>query len=298
MKFYILILALSTIIWGFGFVATRLTLTSFDPYWAHALRFICAGIFCLPFLFYKKSFTRKNAPWKKGMIAASLLFATLIFQTIGLKYTTVAKSGFITTLYTLFVPIILMIVYHKKFRATFWILVFMALGGVALLCNLKFDDLNIGDLLMLFCSFFAALHIIYIGKIANSLSSPVEFNFIQTVIMGVMGFIIAYAVHGPVSIIPLLNIHTAAFKGMIFLSLISSVIAFSIQVICQQKIPPHIAGLIYLLESPFAAWFGFIYFGEILNHMNLFGASLVLLSVCLVPILGREVTTSISESPR
>jgi drug/metabolite transporter (DMT)-like permease len=80
--------------------------------------------------------------------------------------------------------------------------------------------------------------------------------------------------------------------GMFFLSIISSLIAYSIQIHSQKKIPPHIAGLIFLSESPFAALFGFIFLNEKLNLINIFGAILILLSVLLVPILGREVTTS------
>lgn len=288
----IILLFLSTIIWGFGFIATKMTFSAYNPYWSQALRFIIAGIVGIPFLIYKKSFTRNNAPWRQGFIGGFLLLATLLFQAVGLKYTTVAKSGFITTLYSFFVPITLMAIYRKKYRATFWGLVFLALLGVSLLCNLEFKDLNIGDLWILFCSLFASFHIIYIGEIANSLESAIEYNFIQNLVIGLMGLVFAFLISGPISITPLLDFNSEVFKGMFFLSIVSSMIAFSIQVIAQQKIPSHIASLIFLMESPFAAWFGFMIYGEKLNSMNMVGAFFILLSVCLVPVFGREVTTS------
>ena len=291
MLFHSLLLAISTSIWGFGFVATRLTFESYDPYWAHAMRFVLAGLFGLPFLFYKKSFFRKDTPWKQGFIGASFLTGTLLFQTLGLNYTTVAKSGFITTLYSFFVPLTMMVIYQKKYNKSFWGLVIMALIGMALLCNLEVKNLNGGDLLVLICSLFASFHIIYIGLVASHVKSPIEYNFIQNLFVGLQGVLIALIMKGIPAIDPLFHFNSNTFKGLIFLSTISSMVAFSIQVIAQKKIPSHIASLIFLLESPFAAYFGFVWFGEKLNTMNLIGATLILISVLLVPVLGREVTT-------
>lgn len=292
-----ILLAISTTIWGFGFIATRLTFESYDPYWSHALRFILAGLFGLPFLFFFKTFFRKDTPWKEGFIGATFLTGTLLFQTIGLKYTTVAKSGFITTLYSFFVPLTMMVFYKKKFKPVFWGLVIMALIGMAFLCNLEVSDLNIGDFWVLICSIFASFHIIYIGEVASKIPNPIEYNFIQNLFVGIQGTIIALIYSRQVDLSPLTNIHSNAFKGLFFLSIISSMIAFSIQVIAQKKIPSHIASLIFLLESPFAAWFGFMIFDEKLSFLNLIGAGLILLSVILVPILGREVTASLKQSP-
>jgi drug/metabolite transporter (DMT)-like permease len=292
---YIALLASSTIVWGFGFIAVRLSFESYDPYWSHALRFIIAGILGLPVLFYLKSFSRKDTPWKEGFIGASYLTGTLLFQTLGLSFTTVAKSGFITTLYSFFVPLTMMVVYKKKYNKKFWFLVILALIGMALLCNLEINDLNRGDLLILICSLFASFHIIYIGLIANRIKSSIEYNFIQNIFVGFQGLLIAFFVKGQLNIAPMFNIHSNTFKGIMFLSIISSMIAFTIQVIAQKKIPPHIASLVFLLESPFAAWFGYIFFKETLNGMNIVGACLILISVILVPVLGREVTAVVKE---
>lgn len=295
MLWHALLLAISTSIWGFGFVATRLTFESYDPYWSNGLRFLIASVLSIPILFYLKSFERKDTPWKEGFIGGFFLTGTLLFQTIGLNYTSVAKSGFITTLYVFIVPLTMMMLYKKKYNNIFWLLVLIALGGMALLCNLRFDDLNGGDLLVLICSFFASFHIIYVGRIASLVKSPIEYNLIQNVFVALFSVAIAFLMKGKVNLAPLMNIHSNTFKGIFFLSIVSSMIAFSIQVMAQKKIPSHIASLIFLLESPFAAYFGWIYFKEELSYMNLFGAGLIMISVILVPILGREVTVSINK---
>lgn len=287
----VILLSFSAAIWGFGFIAARWTLGSFDSFWSTALRFSLAGLLSLPFLFYKKSFTRKNNVLKKAAISSVFLLGTLLFQTWGLSYTSVAKSGFITTLYSLLIPLITMLFAGKRYRGSFWMLVLMALMGMALMCNLEMKDLNIGDFLTLLCAFSAAFHIMYIGKVAAHIESPIEFNFLQNIFVAVFALVLALILRGKVSLYPLLNFESDAVKGLLFLGIISSMISFSIQVVAQKKIPSHIAGLIFLMESPFAAIFGFFIFGESLNPMNIVGAILVMLSVILVPVLGREVTT-------
>jgi drug/metabolite transporter (DMT)-like permease len=259
-----------------------------------ALRFLLAGILGIPFLVYKKSFyltPQKISTLKKALICSVFLFGTLLFQTIGLSNTTVAKSGFITTLYALFIPLTLMAISGKKYRATFWILVIMAFVGMALMCNLEIKDLNKGDFQTLLCAISAAFHIIYIGKIASEISSPIEFNFLQNFFVAIFSLITALVFKGPISFLPLFDFSSEAVRGLLFLGIVSSMIAFTIQIIAQKKIPTHIAGLIFLMESPFAALFGFFIFKELLNTVNIFGAVLIILSVVLIPILGREVTS-------
>ena len=292
----VFLLILATCIWGFGFIASRWTLVTLDPYWANALRFVVAGAASLPVLFYKKSFTRKDNILLKSFISSIFLLGVLLFQTIGLTLTTVAKSGFITTLYTFFIPLITIIVFKKKYRPTFWLLIVMALIGMALMCNLELKDLNSGDFLTLICSAFAALHIIYVGTIANKIESPLEFNFLQNFFVAMISIPIAFIFSGTLDASKVIGQDSKVLYGLLYLGIISSMISFTIQVIAQKKIPAHIAGLIFLMESPFAAVFGFYLLGESLNEMNIIGAGLIVLSVLLVPVLGREVTASVKTS--
>lgn len=287
----IILLTFSAAIWGFGFIGTRWTFSEFDPYWSNALRFSLAGLLSLPFLFYKKSFWRKNNILRKSMISSIFLLGTLLLQTLGLSSTTVAKSGFITTLYSLFIPLFMMLFTGKKYRPTFWMLIVMALLGMALMCNLEVKDLNKGDFLTLLCAISAAFHIMYIGKISNQIESPVEFNFLQNFFVALFSIAIALLFSGPVDLAPLKDFHSQAVRGLLFLGIVSSMIAFTIQVVAQKKIPVHIAGLIFLMESPFAAMFGYIVFKEVLTPQNMLGAALIMLSVILVPVFGRVVTT-------
>lgn len=282
---------MATVIWGFGFISARFALDVFDPYWLNALRFMLAGGLSLPVLLWQKAFWRKNHILKEAFIGSVFLFGILIFQTIGLTQTTVAKSGFITTLYTLLIPIISMIIFKRKFKASFWYLVSLAMIGVAMMCNLEIKDLNVGDFYTFLCAICGACHIIYIGRVAKRIESPVEFNFLQNFFMGIISLFFAFVMIGPVDLTVLFAPGHKALEGILFLGIISSMISFTAQVVAQKKIPDHIAGLIFLMESPFAALFGYLILGESLSSIGLMGAALIVLSVVLVPILGREVTS-------
>ena len=291
------LLLFSTSIWGFGFIATRWTLVALDPFWANAIRFLIAAICSMPLLIWKKSFTRPDNILVKSFISSCFLLGIMLFQTIGLSMTTVAKSGFITTLYALIIPIITMIAFKKKYKPTFWLLIIMAMAGMALMCNLEMKDMNLGDFLTLICSLFAAIHIIYVGRVANTISSAVEFNFLQNFFVAILAVPIAFIAKGPVNLSVIFEPGHNALMGLLYLGIISSMISFTAQIIAQKQIPDHIAGLIFLTESPVAAFFGYVMFGELLNQMNFVGAGLIILSVVLVPILGREVTAKI-KTPR
>lgn len=287
------LLALSTLIWGFGFVAARLTFSAVDPIWSHALRFLVAAILSLPLLIYKKTFLKSWEYILKALLASGFLSATLLFQNIGLNYTTVARSGFITTLYTLFIPLLMMMFFKKRYHYVFWILTATAIFGMLLLCNLNFNDFNIGDLFTLVCAIFAAIHIIYIGEITQHIGSAVEFNFLQIFFVGIEATIIALVIKGPINIFTSLNGKATAVFGILFLGILSSMFAFTVQVIAQRKVKPHIAGLIFLLESPIAAFFGYLVFKESMSVTNIIGACLILISVILVPVLQNKMTTNV-----
>ena len=162
--------------------------------------------------------------------------------------------------------------------------------------NLEIKDLNQGDLYTLICAIFGALHIIYVGKIANQITSPVEFNFLQNFFVAIMSIIIAFVMKGSVDLSVLIDPTHKVLLGLLYLGIFSSMISFTAQIVAQKKIPDHIAGLIFLMEAPFAALFGYLVFNEVLTTLNLLGAFVILVSVLLVPVLGREVTAQFKKA--
>lgn len=279
----VFLLILTTMVWGLGFVATRWTLDLYDPLWSNSLRYLLAGLMAFPVLVMKGSFKGSLRRHLPALIAGFFLFTCMYLQVWGLNYTTVAKSGFLTTFYVFFTPLLGMLLFKERYPKRLWTLIFTALFGVALLGDLSLDGINRGDFMTLGCAILGAAHILYIGRIAQDISDPIEFNFMQCFSMGVVGSIVAYFFMG----LPPMKLagYELAVGGLFFLAFFSSLLAFTVQVVAQKAIPAHLVSMIFLLESLFAAVFGWVLLDEKLNFLNLIGAVIVLLSVLAMPIL-------------
>ncbi|MBT4791544.1 MAG: DMT family transporter [Halobacteriovoraceae bacterium] len=287
------LLILAAMIWGGGFIATKWTFVDYGPFWSNSIRFIVASLFISPFLIYKFKLKR---PWKFYLwpfVCAVVLYLSMQTQTIGLKYTTVAKSGFITTLYAFFTPIILMFYKKHRYQKSYWFLLKLCLLGIALLCDFKFEQFNQGDAWTLLCAILFAIQIIITDKITNDYNS-IELNGYICLFVALVSYPVAFFMEGDLIVTPLLTIdnffpHSTLF-GFVILGIFSSNLAFSIQAYAQKTIPPHIVSLIFLLESIFAAIFGYYFLQETLSVLNLFGCALVLFSLILIPKYGKKIT--------
>jgi len=290
----LLLLILATIIWGAGFAGTKFTLTDYSPLWSNAIRFTIAGLLCLPVLIKIKSFKKEPKEFIGPILCAFALFAGILVQTYGLKYTTLAKSGFISTFYAIFTPIIAMVIYSRKYRKTYWGLVSVALVGIFLLCDMNLDNFNYGDLLTLISALFFSGHILLLDKYTDKFDSLIELNLMQMVFTGIFSLAAGLIGEDIPSLAPLVQFskigQASPITGFIILSVFSSLIAFGIQVIVQKDIPAHIVSLIFLSEAVFASIFGYFFFSEVLSITAMVGCAMVLASVALIPVFETQQT--------
>ncbi len=296
------LLLLATILWGFGFVTSRWLMADYSPLVANSLRYILAALLAIPGLCFYRSFRRGMHYWRISFFAALILFTSMYLQIEGLHYTTVAKNGFITVLYALFTPILTVYFYRAKHGWHFWPLLFVALFGIFLMCDMSFEQFNWGDFLTLLCAILFSFHILYLDRIARHIPSAVEFNLAQCWWMGLLGIAMLLVTGGRIDFAPLFLAwpsglwQASSLSGLVFLSFFSSIVAFSIQVHAQKSLSPHIVGLIFLVESPFAALFGYWFLQEKLTMQNSFGALLVMVAVGLLPLFERRKKVKASLS--
>lgn len=265
-----------------GFVATRWTLDAYDPIWSNSLRYIFAALFSLVFLLFTPPKKLTLAPLYCGII----LLIALQLQTIGLAYTSLAKSGFLTVFYAVFTPILTYFILKQRFRKTYWFLLLLAMTGILFLCNLDMKEFNIGDLLTLGSAFVFSFHILAVDKLGKDHPS-IQFNLLQCIYMGILAIPTGFLLSGPVSLAPLLNfkliLTPSPLLGFVVLSLFSSILAFTFQVHAQKNIPPHVVSLTFLMESIFAALFGYLFFKEQLSSTAVIGCLMVMISVAFIP---------------
>ncbi|MDA8792207.1 DMT family transporter [Bacteriovoracaceae bacterium] len=278
-------LILATFIWGSGFVATRWTLVDFSPTWSNSFRFLFAGAISFPILLL---FDRKLLFNRKVLICSLFLFLGLQLQTFGIAYTTIAKSGFFTVMYSVFTPIFLLLFFKQKIRAAFWFLLGLSLLAIALICDFSLENFNAGDVLIIISAIFFSLHIISVDRLAHEYNS-FTFNLGQCFTVGIIGLIYALFTEGVPSNDPFRGwgdfSQMSPVNGFLILSIFSSIIAFGLQNYSQKKIKAHIVGLIFLLESFFAAGLGYLLYNETLTQTALIGCSLLCLTIILIPKL-------------
>jgi len=282
---------MATAIWGLAFVALKVAMLDFTPLWINGLRYLIAAIVLIPLFILNRTWKKSWAELRKPLMASVFLFLGIYLQTLGLKYTSVAKSSFITCLYVFLVPLYYSL-WGRRFRKRFWALVAISLLGVGMLCDLRFENFNYGDLLTLICVIFFSAHIIYIGRVANSFKSALEFNGLQCLFFGLMACSLGYLIDGPTSLAPLYDFskwnYFSSWWAMFVLAIPSGVIAFAVQIHTQKTVPAHIVSLVFLIESPFAVIFGYMILNEKLNMIGVLGCLLITLAVGLVPFVEKK----------
>ena len=281
MKQFILLL-LATLIWGLGYVGTRWTLFEYTPTWSNALRFFFAGLFVLPYLLMN----RDRIPIVGAFWSSVVLFIAMQLQTVGIANTTLAKSGFLTVFYALFTPLLTLMLFKQRFKPGYWFLLASSLVGIFFICDMDISNFNEGDSYILMSAFAFAVQILVVDKWADEVD-PLLFNFMQCALVGVWGLGYAYLLEGPVSLSPLVDFSShenqLVILGFVVLSILSSLVAFTLQIYAQKGMQPHIVSLCFLMESVFAAFFGYAFFKESLTLMAITGCIIVVTSVALIP---------------
>lgn len=261
-------LLFAAVLWGLSFIAAKWAVDGFPAAWVSVLRFGLASLLVLPFLFKAPRGTARLA-----LLPGLLLGMALLFQNLGLCYTTVTKNSFITTLYVVFVPIIDFLHYRKKFPPLLGLYVGLAVMGAGLVCRVEVGDWNLGDLLTLGCALVSAYHIIAIERVSDRIGSPFFFNVYQGIWACLMALPIALAgspLSFPRTFLP--------WAGVIFLATVVGLVAFTIQVRAQRVLSSTNASMFYLLESPFATLSAYFLLGETVTAGQLSGGLLILIA--------------------
>ena len=187
-----LLLILASIIWGCAFVAQNVGMNYIGPWTFSTIRFLIAGFSLLaiiPILDKKRTHVihPKTKEEKQKLLLGSVLCGLAlsigsIVQQIAMLTVPVAKAGFLTTLYVLFVPIITLL-FGKKIPLKVWIGIAMALFGLYLLSMAGNLALGIGEMFLVLAAFLFAIHIIIIGHFSTRVD-PVRLSCGQLLIGG------------------------------------------------------------------------------------------------------------------
>ena len=277
-------LLLATLIWGSAFVSQSVGMDHIGPFTFQAARCLIAVVGLLPIILIAdtkkqdgKSFISRWADtklWKAGLFCGIPLFLACNLQQIGLVDTDAGKSGFLTAMYIVIVPIIGLL-RKKKTSIMTPISVLLAAVGLYFLSCFGVSRIQTGDLIILGCAFMFAVQITFIDMFAGSVDA-LRLNAIQALICSALSaMIMVFTEKQTWSAI------TDCVLPLIHAGFLSMGIAYALQILGQQNLEPTAASLIMSLESVFAVIFGSLLLHETMSGWEILGCVLVFVAVIL-----------------
>lgn len=281
------LLLMVSAIWGFAFVAQIKGMDHLGPFWFNACRFALGFLSLLPVYFFLENRARKKKPTairppvydpvlllKWGPLTGLVLFLASSFQQVGLMYTTAGNSGFITGFYIILVPIFGLFL-GQRTRLVTWAGSAIALTGLYFLTVRDNVDLNVGDLLTFACACLFALQILLIGWLAQRVH-PLKLSLVQFLMTAFCSFLVAVFFEK----ISLQSVFLS-LGPLLFAGILSTGIAFTIQVVAQKDAAASHAAIIMSLEAVFAVLAGWLLLNETLESAGLIGCTLMMMGMLL-----------------
>ena len=292
----ITMLFLTAFIWGVAFVAQSVGMNYIGPFTFSCVRSILGGIVLIPCIWFldrlkmkEEGVTEKRTMSEKekktlligGICCGIALCVASNLQQFGVKYTTVGKAGFITALYIVLVPIF-GIFLKKKVGVKVWISVAISVVGLYLLCMPEKLSISNGDFLVLLCAIVFSIHILVIDHF-SPLVDGVRMSCIQFWITGILSAIPMFLFEKPS-----LSAIFAAAVPLLYAGVMSSGVAYTLQIVAQKDADPTVASLILSLESVFSVLAGWVVLGQVMSMREICGCVLMFAAIILAQLPERK----------
>ena len=282
-----LILLLTTVIWGCAFVAQSVGMDHIGPFTFQAVRCLLGVLALLPviFLFDLKKTDGKNyisrwcdpKLWKAGILCGIALFVASGAQQVGLIDTDAGKAGFLTSMYIVIVPF-LGLFFRKKLSPATVLGVLVAVAGLYLVSGAGATGMAPSDMLMVLCAFAFAVQIVLVERLGMDMDG-LRLNCVQCLVCSILSAVVMAFTEAPV----LGDLINCALP-LAYAGCLSMGVAYSLQIIGQQKVDSVPAAIIMSLESVFAALAGWLLLQERMTNRELIGCGLLFTAVILSQI--------------
>ena len=295
----ILALLAATLIWGSAFVSQSVGMQYIGPFTFQTARCVLAVIGLLPVIAImdlrshdgKTFLSRWLDPklWKAGILCGIPLFLACNLQQLGLAENTDAgKSGFLTAMYIVIVPVI-GIFLKKKSSFMIPISVTLAVIGLYFLSCMGVTQISLGDLLTICCAFMFATQITFVDKLGRDVDA-LRLNTIQALVCGILSAAVMIFTETPS--LPAMAGCALPLAHTGFLSMGA---AYSLQIVGQKDLEPTAASLIMSLEAVFAVLFGVLILHETMTGWEILGCVLVFIAVILsqLPVPQKRAAPSV-----
>ncbi len=289
------LLLITAAIWGLGFVAQVVGMNYLSPFAFIGARFLLGAASLLPLVvfFYYRNWLPQSSLRTVcigSLVLGIILFAAGSLQQVGIVYSNASNAGFITGLYMVLVPIIgLALKLRPGLNA--WIGTLLAVIGLFLL-SVKADfTMGYGDTLLLIGAVGWALHILAIDHYASR-AAPLLLALGQFIVCGALA--VGVSVVWETTTWEQLS---AATNVLIYAGVITVGVAYTLQVIAQERADPTHAAIILSLEAVFGALGGYLFLQEQLTPRELWGCTLMLAGMLVSQVSWRDFVALFSAKP-
>lgn len=298
---------LAAFIWGTAFVAQDLGSKSLDTFSFSFARSIVGFFFLLLLSIAYDLVSRKHQKKKgtfqektpeehreivkktllAGLICGTVLSVPSVLQQQGIAMSGAAKSGFLTSLYVVLVPIF-SIFLHKKPPTRVWIAVALAVVGLYFICIKAGTDMTVstGDLFLIGCALTFCIQILTVDHFSE-LVDGIKLSCLQFGVMSIETGICALIFEDATW-----TDYKAVLLPILYCGIFSSGIGYTLQIISQKGGNPTIISLLMSLESVFSVVASAIILHQILTGREYLGCVLMLAAVILAQIPVELLLTS------
>jgi drug/metabolite transporter (DMT)-like permease len=270
-----LALLLLTLAWGTTFLLVKNVLVGTSAGIFLVLRFAVASAAVALVVLWRRDRPTREAI-RHGVLLGVAMFAGFELQTQGLRWTTPARSGFLTGLAVLIVPFLARFLLRRRVPAAAWVGVVLAVLGLCALTQVLQGgiaaDVRLGDLLTVGCAIAYAFQIIYTSEWSSRHPLAV-LTLVQ--VTTTFGLAVLFAPFDD----PMLSPSPALWATVLYTGLPMTAGAFFVMNWAQRHTTAVRAALIFSLEPVAAALFSHLVGGEQLAPEQWAGGALIVLGI-------------------
>ncbi|WP_165663826.1 DMT family transporter [Metapseudomonas otitidis] len=276
-----ILMLITAAIWGAAFVAQRLGMDAIGPFLYTGLRFALGALVLLPLL-YLLPRGEHHEPMNQGLLLGGVLMGLALslginLQQVGLLFTSVTNSGFITGLYVIIVPLLGLLLGHRTGMGT-WIGALLAVGGMFLLSVGDNFQVARGDWLQLAGAVVWGVHVLLVGFFASR-HDPVRLAILQFITCAVISLALALVLEDI-----RLDAIVSAGPAILYGGVIAVAIGYTLQVVAQKHAIASHAAIILSLEAVFAAIAGALMLNESLHARGYLGCALMFVGMLVAQL--------------
>lgn len=287
----------TALIWGTAFVAQKSGMDLVSPVAFNGIRTLVGAIALIPVILFMGRGKQKEKIDKTlvigGICCGLALCAAGNIQQIGLYYTSVSHTGFITALYVVIVPLMGLFL-KRRITPIIWGCVIASAVGLYLLCIPAggFGSINIGDVIILVCAICFSIHILVIDHFSPKVDG-VKLSCIQFFVAGIVSLIIMPFADPAIGFdLPTVGDICVSWFNILYAGIMSCGVAFTLQVLGQKETEPTIASMILCLESVFALIAGMVLLGEAMTIREIAGCVIMFAAIVVANLPDRSVRIS------